>query len=63
MATRGTLAPGRGKKTDSDTTGFIGRGSTYIRAKLERDGHTQELAVIERGETTAKRSRNQARMA
>jgi hypothetical protein len=47
--------PGRGKKTSVNNTGFP-RGATraaYIRARLERDGHTEELAAIERKETTA----------
>jgi len=29
--------PGRGKKTSSDTTRLIGRGSTYTVARLNRD--------------------------
>jgi hypothetical protein len=29
--------PGRGHKTDSNTTGFIGRGSAYLIGRLKRD--------------------------
>ena len=44
----------RDKSSDTRNTA-IGKkcDATYYRARLERDGKTQELAAIERGETTA----------
>jgi hypothetical protein len=46
--------PGRGKKTSRDTRG-LGESDTaaYIRGRLERDGHTDLLARVERGEVSA----------
>jgi hypothetical protein len=43
----------RKEKNEHSNTTFVSRGSDYIRARLKRDGHTDELAAIERGETTA----------
>lgn len=48
--------PGRGKKTASNTSGLsLGKrcNAAYIRARLERDGHTELLAKVERGEASA----------
>ena len=44
--------PGRGHKTDSNTTRF-GRDAAYIQARLKRDGHTELLAKIDNGELSA----------
>jgi hypothetical protein len=49
----GKAGPGRGHKTDSDTIRFIGRGRTYILARLDRDGFTQLSAKIRAGKLSA----------
>jgi hypothetical protein len=57
-----TLRAGKGRPKESERdkssntrNTAIGKkcDATYYRARLERDGHTEELAAIERGETTA----------
>jgi hypothetical protein len=49
----GKAGPGRGKKTDSNATRFIGRSRAYILARLDRDGHAELAAKVRFKEISA----------